>query len=78
MALNLLEPITKWITILEADHSNLSHICIAFHLIKMYITLLHSFLTKEEDDLIIQKLEKRKNYGFEKNTFCCPSFRWKK
>ncbi|KAL4090228.1 hypothetical protein QTP88_025123 [Uroleucon formosanum] len=70
MALNLLEPITKWITILEGDHSNLSHVCIALHSIKMHIneTLLHSFLTKE-DDLIIQKLEKRKSMALKKIHF---------
>lgn len=71
MALSLLEPITKWITILEGDYSNLSHVCIAFHSIKMHIneTLLHSFLTKGEENLIIKKLDKRKSMALKKIHF---------
>jgi len=71
MALSLLEPITKWITILESDYSNLSHVCIVFHLIKIHIneTLLHSFQTKEEENLIIQKLYKRKTKSLKKIHF---------
>ncbi|KAF0692783.1 Zinc finger BED domain-containing protein 4, partial [Aphis craccivora] len=71
MALNLLEPISKWITILESDSSNLSHTCIAFHSIQMHLnkTLLHSFLTKEEENLIIQKLGKRKTMALKKIHF---------
>lgn len=71
MALNLLEPISKWITILETDFSNLSQICIAFHPIQIHLneTLFHSFLTKEEKNLIIQKLSKRKTMALKKIHF---------
>jgi len=70
MALNLLETITKWITILEGDYSNLSHVCIAFHSIKVHIneTLFHIFLTKE-DNLIIQKLNKKNSLALKKIHF---------
>lgn len=71
MALNLIEPISKWITILKGDCSNLSQVCIAFHSIQMHLneTLLQSFLTKEEKNLIIQKFDKRKSMALKKIHF---------